>query len=94
LRNDGLGDARWKNFSVREIVPPVCQIPISVDWVVTKNCFLTSDVTIPASMTVQNNSLVIIPAGTSLSIPSGHNIIIKNGSGVLIKSGGSLHVNS
>ena len=94
LRNDGLGEARWKNFSVREIVPPVCQIPISVDWVVSKNCFLTSNVTIPKSMTVQNNSLVIIPAGTSLSIPSGHNIIIKNGSGVLIKSGGSLHVNS
>jgi len=94
LRNDGLGQAKWKNFSVREIIPPQCQIPSSGNWHVRHNCFLTTNVTIPASMTVQNNSLLIIYPGASLSVPPGQNIVIKQGSGVLIKNGGTLMINS
>ena len=71
--------------------PPVCQIPISGDWVITQNCQLELIATIPGNVMLQNNSSLIILNGATLDIDfTNFNLIVESGSGVLIKQGGAI----
>ena len=72
--------------------PPVCVVPGAGDWTISSSCILVSSDTAPASVIVQNNSLLTIPSGVTLTVPSGHNITVVSGSGILIKSGGTLRI--
>jgi len=69
-------------------------VPSNGNWNITDNCILAQSALIGGNVQVQNNSVLEIPAGVTLTISSGNNITIESGSGVLIKPTGSLKVNS
>lgn len=60
--------------------------------VITGDITLTNDHTLIGNFLVQNNSVLTINPGVTVTIPSGSNLTIQSGSGVLIKSGGTLNV--
>ncbi|MFQ5439870.1 MAG: hypothetical protein ACE5DL_00245 [Nitrosopumilaceae archaeon] len=64
-----------------------CGVPDSGDWIINQTCSLTSNVTAPANVVIQNNSLLTIPNGITLTINSGNNLTIKSGSGAFLQSG-------
>ena len=69
----------------------LCSPPDFGDWIITHDCTISSDIITPASVMIQNNSVVTVNSG-SLTIPSGQNIIIVKNSGLLLKSGAILNV--
>ena len=71
---------------------PQCSPPESETWTVTFSCTLDSSSVVPGNVFIQNNSVLTIPDGITLTIISGNNITINSDSGVLIKDGGSLVV--
>ena len=73
---------------------PQCQVPNSGNWIITQSCNIPLDVVVPASILIQNNSVLTINSGVTVTIQSGGNIVIQSGSGVLIKNGGTLQINS
>jgi subtilisin family serine protease len=69
--------------------PPV---PDSGTWTIFYNCELKTNTTVPRNIFVNNNSVLIIPSGITLSIDlSVRNIIVESGSGILIKAGGTIN---
>jgi len=69
----------------------ICQPPSVGDWIITQDCTLTINSTVPADVFVQNNSILTVPSGMSLDIDfSQFNLTIEFGSGVLIKLGGTV----
>jgi len=68
-----------------------CSPPVSGNWIITSSCTLDSTITAPANVKVQNNSVLTIPAGLTLTIDfSQFNLTVEFGSGVLIKAGGTI----
>jgi len=64
-----------------------CAPPISGDWMITESCTISTTVMAPASVRVQNGSLVKLDGLGNLILPPGENIIIFQDSGILIKDG-------
>jgi M6 family metalloprotease-like protein len=60
--------------------------------VITADTIVSSNVTSLGNLVVQNNSLLTINPGVSVTVPSGSNLSIESGSGVLIKDGGTLNI--
>ncbi|MFQ5440142.1 MAG: DUF11 domain-containing protein [Nitrosopumilaceae archaeon] len=75
-------------------VIPECAVPISGDWTIQSSCNISSNIIAPASVIIQNNSVVIIKSGGSLTILFGENIIVVNNSGLKLEQGSNLQVNS
>ncbi|MDH3384829.1 MAG: S8 family serine peptidase, partial [Nitrosopumilus sp.] len=91
MATDSGGESGSKQISieVQEAVP--CSIPVSGNWIITSSCFLTASDSAPASVVVQNNSILEIPSGMTLDIDfSNFSLTVKSGSGVQIRSGGSV----
>ena len=76
------------------LIIPSCSPPSSGIWIITENCKISSDIIAPASVMIQNNSVVIINSGGSLMILSGENVIIVNGSALKLIQGSNLQINS
>ena len=93
LDDDGGSDrgAVWILF-MHLTIP--CIPPVSDLWVITDSCEISSDIIAPASVIIQNDSVVTVNSGGSLTILSGENIIIVNGSGLNLIQGSNLQVNS
>ncbi|HUT05622.1 MAG TPA: hypothetical protein VMW74_02900 [Nitrosopumilaceae archaeon] len=73
------------------ISPTACTIPETGNWTITENCTLATSSTAPANVIVQNNSVLTIPNGLTLTFDSStNNITIEFGSGILIQSGGTI----
>jgi subtilisin family serine protease len=70
---------------------PACSPPPTGDWNIATSCTMQSNATILGDVTVQNNSILTIPAGVTLDIDflSNH-LTVTSGSGVLIKSDGKI----
>jgi len=76
-------------------VPPSCIPPDSGTWTVTSTCTLGQNDEVFGNLMVQNNSVLTIPTGLTLTIDlNTYNITVESGSGVLIESGGTLQINS
>jgi len=73
-------------------VPDPCILPQSEDWIITESCEISGDIIAPASIIIQNNSVVTINSGGSLTVPSGENIIVVDGSGLKLLQGSTLNV--
>ena len=71
---------------------PQCNAPNSEDWTITESCEISNSIIIPASIIIQNNSVVTINSEGILTVPSGENIIIVSGSGLKLKQGSTLNV--
>ena len=69
-----------------------CNIPISGDWIVTQDCEIFVDESTPASVIIQNSSVVTVNSEGSLTVPAGENIIIVAGSGLKLVQGSNLHL--
>jgi len=76
------------------LILPSCSPPVLGIWIIMESCEISSDIIAPASVMIQNNSVVIVNSGGSLIIPSGENIIIVNGSALKLIQGSNLQVNS
>lgn len=76
------------------IVGLKCQPPPSGNWIITENCLISSDVIAPASVLIQNDSVVTVNSEGSLTILPGENIIIVKDSGLKLIQGSKLQVNS
>jgi len=71
-----------------------CQPPSSGDWIVQTDCELTGNVSPPANLIIENNSVLTITNGAVLNLDlSTRKIEIKKGSGLLIKQGGAIKKN-
>ena len=71
--------------------PLLCQVPVSGDWIVDTSCELAVDATTPGNVIVQNNSILTIPNGLTLTFDfATNNMTIEFGSGILIQSGGTI----
>jgi len=71
-----------------------CQLPTSDNWIITENCLISSEVIAPASVLIQNDSVVTVNSEGSLTILPGENIIIVKDSGLKLIQGSKLQVNS
>ena len=69
-----------------------CVIPNSSDWIITESCVISSNFVTPASILIQNNSVVTLNSGITLTIPSGENIIVVDGSGLKLIQGSTLNI--
>ncbi len=87
--NDTFAFSALQSFTI-----PECTAPISEDWMITESCQISSDIIAPASVMIQNSSVVTINSGGSLTISAGENIIIVNDSGLKLIQGSKLQVNS
>jgi len=68
-----------------------CSPPSSGDWIITSSCTLTNSASAPANVKVQNNVVLTIPSGLTLTIDfSQFNLTVEFGSGVRIKAGGTI----
>jgi len=78
------------------VLPPIvpCSPPPSEIWIITESCEISSEIIAPASVMIQNNSVVIINSEGSLTVQSGENLIIVGGSGLKLIQGSTLQVNS
>jgi len=90
--SDGTNDSKQIPITVNEIPP--CSPPVSDDWMITESCKISSDVIAPASVMIQNNSVVTVSSDGSLTILSGENIIIVKDSGLKLIQGSKLQINS
>ena len=73
------------------INPVACIIPEAGDWTIIEDCTLATSSTTPANVIVQNNSVLTIPNGLTLTIDLANNsLTVVSGSGVLIQSGGTI----
>jgi len=86
--------AVWVLFMHGTLPAIPCNPPESEDWIITDSCEISSDIIAPASVIIQNDSVVTINSGGSLTILSGENLIIVNGSGLKLIQGSNLQVNS
>ena len=82
-----IGNDRVQKFGI-----PQCNPPNSDDWSITESCEISSDIIAPASVIIQNNSVVTINPGGSLTVTSGENIIVVDGSGLKLLQGSTLNV--
>ncbi len=80
------------NNRIQKFLAAPCVIPNSGDMDISESCVLSASVTVPANISVQNNSIIVIPSGLTLTIPAGSNITILSGGGLLIEFGGALIV--
>jgi len=71
-----------------------CSPPPSEDWIITESCEISSEIIAPASVMIQDSSVVTINSGGSLTILAGENIIIVSGSGLKLIQGSTLQINS
>ena len=71
-----------------------CELSPSGPWIITQNCLISSDVIAPASVLIQNDSVVTVNSEGSLTILPGENIIIVKDSGLKLIQGSKLQVNS
>jgi hypothetical protein len=61
------------------------------DWTINSSCQLSTSASVTGNVTVQSNSVLVIPNGKTLNIDFANNhLLIKSGSKVLIKSGGKI----
>lgn len=68
-----------------------CIVPYSGDMIITNSCTLYTNVNVPESVLVQNNSVFTISSDVTLDIDfSQHNLTVESGSGVLIKLDGKI----
>ena len=68
-----------------------CMPPQTGDWIITKSCTITADVIAPANISIQNNSILIIPDGVTLDVDlENYNIMIKSDSTIIIRQGGTI----
>jgi len=79
------------NGIIAQVVPE-CLPPVSNDWMITESCEISSDIIAPASVIIQNNSLVTVNSMGNFTIPSGENLIIVDGSGLKLIQGSAFHV--
>jgi plastocyanin len=84
-----LGTSQSSNIAT--IFAGVNCTPSIGDWIITSSCVLGSNTSISGNITIQNNSIMIIPDGITLDVNfATHKLTIKSGSGILIKSGGKI----
>jgi len=58
---------------------------------VTISCTMTATATAPGNVLVQNNAVLTVPSGITLTINFlSFNLTVESGSGVLVKSGGTI----
>jgi len=69
-------------------VPPSCLPPSSGDWVVDSSCEMSSSATVNGNLIVQNNSVLTIPSGVTLTVTG--DVLVENLSGIHIIFGGGL----
>jgi len=68
-----------------------CTPPLSGDWTITVPCTISSSISAPANVTVQNNVVVTISSAGTLNIDfSQFSLTVNSGSGVLVQSGGTI----
>lgn len=68
-----------------------CVPPSSGDWIITSNCTLANSATVPGNVIINNNSLLMVPSGTTLSIDfTRYHLLVNSGSGVLVQPGGRI----
>jgi hypothetical protein len=69
-----------------------CAPPSPVtDWIITTSCQLSTSASVSGNVTVQNNSVLVIPSGKILDVDfATKHLLVKSGSKVLIKSGGKI----
>lgn len=68
-----------------------CSPPAGLDWTITSSCTLSQNVTADKNVLVQNNSVLTIPNGKTLSFhASAYHIKVQSGSGIKIQQGGSI----
>ena len=66
-------------------------VPQSGSWIISSDCIMTTDTTVPGNVVVQNNSVLTILNGVTLNIDfSNNNLTVKSGSGVKIESGSKI----
>lgn len=66
-------------------------LPSVGDWIITKDCTLKTNYIAPLDVSVENNSVLIIPNNISLTIDfDSEHLMIKSGSQVMIKDGGMI----
>lgn len=69
-----------------------CTPPTTGDWVITADCTITTAITAPANVAVENQALVTIENGAALVIDfHNHYLKVLPGSGVLIQAGGKVY---
>ena len=73
------------------VSPPSCAPPVSGDWIVNQDCIVFLDVSAPANVIVQNNSLLTISGGSTVNVDfENFSLMVNSNSGVLIKSGAQI----
>lgn len=81
----------FSNYAASSSWPLSCSPPDSGDWIITADCMLSSTANAMGNVIVQANSLLKIPASTSLSVNfTQYDLLVKSGSGVIVKSGARL----
>ena len=91
----GINDSESECFSVGLPPPPKpCLPPNSGIWTISESCTIFGDIEAPASVLIQNNSLVTVNSDGSLTILPNENIIIVKDSGLKLIQGSKLQVNS
>jgi len=85
LDMDGIGDA------CDPVSFPFCtSLPNNGEWIIVTSCTLENSFFAPANVIVQDDSVLVIPANSTLSIKPTNNLQVKFGFGALIESGGSI----
>jgi len=68
-----------------------CTPPSSGTWTITTSCTMTASAPAPGNVLVQNNAVLTVPSGITLTINFlSFNLTVESGSGVLVKSGGTI----
>jgi hypothetical protein len=72
--------------------PDTCPpIPVWGTWHITNSCTMEVNSSLPGNLLIQNNSVLTIPDGITLSMDfTNFNLTVEFGSGILVQSGGTI----